>query len=103
MQGKTRLPKQAKKVGLKIVTLNDKSETPVKLDDQTIEEVEDFTYIRSTISKNSGTTNDIKKRTNKTKQKKTFCRLRQIWKSRSLSRRKKDKNKKQKRKDNSNV
>ena len=66
------------------MTLNDTSKTPIKLEDQPIEEVEDFTYLGSTISNNSGTTKDIKIRINKART--AYCQLRQIWKSRSLSR-----------------
>ena len=93
MQQKTaQLNTYAKQVGLKInikktkvMAVNDNSNrVPIKINDTNIEEVEDFTYLGSVISNDNGTSKDIKSRLSKARA--SFCQLRTIWRSTTLSR-----------------
>ena len=69
-QKTTRLNAYARQVGLKVnikktkvMAVNDNSNrAPIQINDTSIEEVEDFTYLGSVISNDNGTSKDIKAR-----------------------------------------
>ncbi|XP_063404386.1 uncharacterized protein LOC134687857 [Mytilus trossulus] len=93
MQNKTsRLHETALSVGLKInaqktkiISLNYKtSKQPITLKGDNIEEVENFTYLGTNISQDNGTSKNIMARINKART--SFCRLRTVWKTTSISR-----------------
>lgn len=87
-----RLHQWAEKVGLNInkkktevMRINSTTSTPhMQVNGEELEEVDDFTYLGSVISKDNGVTKDIEARLNKARG--TFTRLRNIWKSKQLSR-----------------
>lgn len=91
MQSKTsRLNEVAQSVGLninekktKVMTVHSDTQQPVTIDNNNIEEVEDFTYLGSMISNNNGTAKDIKVRIRKARN--AFCQLQSIWRSGSIS------------------
>ena len=58
---------------------------PLSIDGETLENVEDFTYLGSVISKDNGVKKDIQSRLHKARG--AFCRLRPIWKSKQYSQR----------------
>ena len=68
----------AAKVGLEI---NEKKE--IQIDNKPIQDVDKFTYLRSKISVNGGTTEDIKLRIQKGRA--AFIALKDIWKSTTYS------------------
>ena len=85
IQDKTTAVKEwAEKAGLKIninktksMRLNAKIERPIKIDGQELEEVEEFTYLGSKVTKEVGASEDIKARLQKARS--AF--LSQVWKS----------------------
>ena len=90
LQEKTdRLNKFAKRVGLNISTKKTKVMTinapvePVVLNEEPLEEVEDFTYLGSILSKDNGAGKDIKARLNKGCA--AFAQLQPIWKANNYS------------------
>ena len=91
MQSKTtKLNEVAKSIGLninekktKVMTINNSATQPVTLGQNIIEEVEDFKYLGSMLSNNNGTAKDIRARINKARG--SFCQLKSIWKSGSIS------------------
>src|SRR5579871_1749783 len=64
---------------LKCNTIN---ESPIKIDDNLIEEVEDFTYLGSVVDKTGGTERDIKARI--VKARKAFVLLKNIWRAKDI-------------------
>ena len=90
MQSKTTcLNKSAKTTGLnvstektKILRINHKSKEPVILNNEPIEEVEEFKYLGSIISKDGGAKQDIAAR--KKKAQAAFFQLRPVWRSKSI-------------------
>ena len=94
MQEKTeRLTTFAKQTGLNInkkktqamFVNTPQTSQPISIDGETLQNVEDFTYLGSIISKDNGVKKDIESRLNKAQG--AFCRLRNIWKSKKYSRR----------------
>ncbi len=91
MQVKTdRLNNFARQVGLSINTsktqvmcVNSVPTTPILVNDEPLEFVEDFTYLGSLISKDSGASKDIKTRLGKAQS--AFCQLWPIWRSKQYS------------------
>ena len=87
IQDKTTAVKEwAEKAGLKIninktksMRLNAKIERPIKIDGQEREEVEEFTYLGSKVTKEGGASEDIKARLQKARG--AFLSLSQVWKS----------------------
>ena len=91
MQAKTeRLNNFARQVGLSINTsktqvlcVNSIPTGPIFVDEEPLEFVEDFTYLGSLISKDSGASKDIKARLGKAQS--AFSQLRSIWRSKQYS------------------
>ena len=80
----------ARKTGLKInvtktkvMSINQGMTEPITIDDQPVENVEDFTYLGSIISSDNGAKKDIQSRLAKARA--AFHRLQPIWKSRNFS------------------
>ena len=63
--------------------LNGNSNPQITVNDQPLEEVDDFTYLGSVMSKDYGTSKDIKARLAKACS--AFSRLNNIWKSKEYS------------------
>jgi len=90
LQEKTDRPnKYARKTGLnintkktKIMTINATPE-PITINNDPLEEVEDFTYLGSVLSKDNGAGKDIKARLSKARA--AFAKLQPIWKSSKYS------------------
>ena len=90
LQEKTnKLQEYAKQTGLninikktKIMTINATPE-PITIDNEILEEVEDFTYLGSVLSKDNGAAKDIKARLSKARA--AFAILQPIWKSNKYS------------------
>nr|KAG5698293.1 hypothetical protein BaRGS_016995 [Batillaria attramentaria] len=85
-----RVAEEAEKTGLKInisktevMRVNHKQHNPIQLHQEDIKEVDKFTYLGSVVSKDGGTDEDIKSRTNKARH--AFRTLRPIWRSTALS------------------
>nr|KAG5699547.1 hypothetical protein BaRGS_033743 [Batillaria attramentaria] len=85
-----RVAEEAEKTGLKInisktevMRVNHKQHDPIQLHQEDIKEVDKFTYLGSVVSKDGGTDEDIKSRTNKARH--AFRTLRPIWRSTALS------------------
>nr|KAG5693360.1 hypothetical protein BaRGS_017653 [Batillaria attramentaria] len=85
-----RVAKEAEKTGLKInisktevMRVNHKQHDPIRLHQEDIKEVDKFVYLGSVVSKDGGTDEDIKSRTNKARH--AFRTLRPIWRSTALS------------------
>jgi len=81
----------AQEVGLKInikktksLRLNTSIRTPLRINQETIEEVEKFTYLGCTVARTGGTEEDIDQRINKARN--TFNMLHKIWNASVLSR-----------------
>ena len=81
---------EAEKTGLqinigktKVMRVNNKKEDPLRLHQETIKEVDKFVYLGSVVSKEGGTDEDIKCRTNKARH--AFNSLRPFWRSTALS------------------
>jgi hypothetical protein len=87
MQEKTsKIAENSAKVGLhlnvaktKVMKLNAKSNNPIKVGNEDIEEVEKFTYLGSIVTPNGGTEEDVNARINKAKA--SFAQLNKIWSS----------------------
>jgi hypothetical protein len=62
--------------------INEEKNKPLKLREETIEEVDEFTYLGSIIANKNGTTKDAEKRINKVRS--AFGRLNKIWRSNIL-------------------
>jgi hypothetical protein len=80
----------AKSTGLEINTsktkslrINTQNNSAIKLDSQSIEDVNQFTYLGSIVSKNGGADNDIKSRFGKVRH--AFVTLRPLWKNKNIS------------------
>ena len=71
--------------GLKTTTVRFKvrSNAPIKLGEEEIEEVKQFTYLESTMAKSGGNVNEMKKRTGKAWA--AFNKLKAIWQSNKSS------------------
>jgi hypothetical protein len=67
----------------KVLKGNAASTTPIKLEDEALEEVESFTYLGSIVDKQGGTDADVKIRVGKAKA--AFRQLKEVWTSRYLS------------------
>nr|KAG5690948.1 hypothetical protein BaRGS_027267 [Batillaria attramentaria] len=65
------------------VGVNHKQHDPIQLHQEDIKEVDKFIYLGSVVSKDGGTDEDIKSRTNKARH--AFRTLRPIWRSTALS------------------
>ena len=66
----------------KVLKCNTINESPIKIDDNLIEEVEDFTYLGSVVDKTGGTERDIKARI--VKARKAFVLLKNIWRAKDI-------------------
>ena len=66
-----------------IMKINNTIQNTVTIKDHHIEEVDDFTYLGSLLSKEDSTSKDIKSRLNKART--AFAKLRPIWKSQQYS------------------
>nr|KAG5706977.1 hypothetical protein BaRGS_019582 [Batillaria attramentaria] len=89
-----RVAEEAEKTGLKFniskteaMRVNHKQHDPIQLHQEDIKEVDKFIYLGSVVSKDGGTDEDIKSRTNKARH--AFRTLRPIWRSTALSQRNK--------------
>lgn len=85
-----KLSVNAMKFGLKInlkktklMRIGTSSTTPLKLENVVIEDVESFNYLGSVITKDGGTTADIRSRINKARV--AFQSMHKLWKSNSIS------------------
>ena len=91
LQEKTnRLQGFAQKTGLntnhkktQVMRLNTNITTPLYIDNHQLEDVDDFTYLGSVVSKDNGAGKDIKARLGKARG--TFARLQSVWKSSQYS------------------
>ena len=87
IQDKTTSVKEwAEKAGLKInigktksMRLNTKIDRPLRIDGQELEDVDQFTYLGSKVTKEGGASEDIKSRLQKARS--AFLSLNQVWKS----------------------
>nr|KAG5689679.1 hypothetical protein BaRGS_006304 [Batillaria attramentaria] len=84
-----RVAEEAEKTGLKInisktevMRVNHKQHDPIQLHQEDIKEVDKFIYLSSVVSKDGGTDEDIKSRTNKARH--AFRTLLPIWRSTAL-------------------
>jgi hypothetical protein len=68
----------------KLLTVNVKRKVNIQVNDETMEEVEQFTYLGSVVSKDGGTQVDIQSRMGKARG--VFARLNPIWRSRQYGR-----------------
>ena len=91
-QKTTRLEENAQKVGLKlndqkckVMKANSKSDCKLKVRQKEVEEVDKFTYLGANVSKDGGTTADIKKRIALASSQ--MKKLGNIWKTSNISRR----------------
>ena len=92
VQSKTnRLVDNAGRVGLKlnaqkckVMRMNSRREDKVMIGREEVEDVEEFVYLGSTVTKEGGGTEDIKKRLSKAQG--AFFNLRNIWNTRSIGR-----------------
>ena len=87
----TRLAKILAKTGLrisksktKVIWVKTRNLDIIKLDGEAIDEVEDFTYLGSNISKDGGSDRDILARIGKART--AFAILRPVWRSKVISR-----------------
>lgn len=83
------LEAEAQRVGLKINTaktkeirMNSTNKHPLAVKDEEIEQVENFCYLGSIVSKNGGAAEDVECRIKKAKG--AFAQLRPVWKSREI-------------------
>ncbi|XP_056009407.1 uncharacterized protein LOC130051481 [Ostrea edulis] len=91
MQRKTaRLETTAQYIGLdtnatktKVLAINNTCNTPIRIQDHDIEEIDNFTYLGAIISKDNGTSKDITSRISKARS--AFCQLRPLWRSGKVS------------------
>lgn len=84
------LVNEAAKVGLKInigktkvMKINVRNNTPLKIGDTNLEEVDEFVYLGSTITKDGGAVEDVKRRINIARG--SFIQHREVWRSNVLS------------------
>ena len=92
MQSKTsKLQSNASKIGLNInlkktevMSLNMKNQPKIQLNEKNIENTSSFTYLGSIVTSDGGTDKDIKARLGKARG--SFIKLKNIWKSKSISR-----------------
>ena len=87
----SRLVDEAARVGLKInakkskvMRINAKNDQRVKVNDEQVDDVEEFSYLGALLDKEGGATKDIQQRLSKARQ--TFYRLRRIWDTSEISR-----------------
>ena len=91
MQEKTeQLCKQAESIGLqintdktKVLRLNSKETTPIRIKGKDVEDVDTFTYLGAVINKTGGSTEDIKHRLSLARS--AFAMLNPLWKSKQYS------------------
>ncbi|VDO59435.1 unnamed protein product [Schistosoma curassoni] len=67
----------------KVLKYNTENSNPITLDDETLEDVESFTYLGSIIDEQGGSDTDINGRTGKGRT--AFLQLKNIWNSKQLS------------------
>ncbi|KAE9546243.1 hypothetical protein FO519_010545, partial [Halicephalobus sp. NKZ332] len=84
------LKTEAEKIGLrinsdksKIMTINRLTKAKITTDSQTIQEVENFKYLGSFLSKEGGTVEDVKHRLSRATA--LFQKMRQIWRAKSMN------------------
>lgn len=84
------LGETSQRVGLKIsqektkvLRINNKQEEPLRIEGQIVEDVDEFTYLGSKISKSGGTGEDIRARIGKAQH--AFKTLRPVWRSTAIS------------------
>ena len=87
----SRLVDEAARVGLKInakkskvMRINARNDQRIKVNDEQVDDVEEFLYLGALLDKEGGATKDIQQRLSKARQ--TFYRLRRIWDSSEISR-----------------
>ena len=87
----SRLVEEAARVGLKInskeskvMWINARNDQRIKVNDEQVDDVEEFLYLGALLDKEGGATKDIQQRLSKARQ--TFYRLRRIWNSSEISR-----------------
>ena len=67
----------------KVMRINSKNNTPINMDQNTLEDVNSFTYLGSIITDAGGTEDDVQARIGKART--TFIILNNIWKAKNLS------------------
>ncbi|VDO75968.1 unnamed protein product [Schistosoma margrebowiei] len=67
----------------KVLNFNTENSSPITLDDETLEDVESFTYLGSIINEQGGSDADVKARIGKAWA--AFLQLKNIWNSKQLS------------------
>ena len=87
----SRLVEEAARVGLKInskrskvMRINARNDKRIKVNDEQVDDVEEFLYLDALLDKEGGATKDIQQKLSKARQ--TFYRLRRIWNSSEISR-----------------
>ena len=87
----SRLVEEAARVGLKInlkkskiMRINARNDQRIKVNDEQVDDVEEFLYLGALLDKEDGATKDIQQRLSKARQ--TFYSLRRIWNSSEISR-----------------
>ena len=87
----SRLVEEAARVGLKInlkkskvMRINARNDQRIKVNDEQVDDVEEFLYLGALLDKEGGATKDIQQRLSKVGQ--PFYRLRRIWDSSEISR-----------------
>ena len=80
----SRLVEEAARAGLKInlkkskvMRINARNDQRIKVNDEQVDDVEEFLYLGALLDKEGGETKDIQQRLSKAEQ--TFYRLRRIW------------------------
>jgi hypothetical protein len=68
----------------KVMKINAKRKQPIKIKDTNLEEVEEFTYLRSIVNIEGGTDADVKNRINKVRV--IFNILEKVWSAKNISR-----------------
>jgi hypothetical protein len=68
----------------KVMTINAKRKQPIKIKDTNLEEVEEFTYLRSIVNIEGGTDADVKNRINKVRV--IFNIIEKVWSAKNISR-----------------
>ena len=71
----------------KVMRINARKDQRIKVNDEQVDNVEEFLYLGALLDKESGATKDIQRRLSKAR--KTFYRMRRIWESNEISRKKK--------------
>ena len=87
----SRLVDEAARVGLKInakkskvMRINARNDQRIKVNDEQVDDVEEFLYLGALLDREGGATKDIQQRLSKARQ--TFYRLRRIWDCNEISR-----------------